>query len=212
MVGVSDPVGAGLVTSLARPGGNVTGLTNIAADLSAKLMEIFVEIVPGLSRVGVMFNRDNPGSVSQMQGTQDAVRTLGLQFQVLSARTPREFENAFARFKADGAKGVVCLADSSFIEHRTMIAELAGRMRLPTAFQRRENVEAGGLFSYGPNLNDQFRQVAFYVDRILKGTRPAELPVEQPTKFELVINFKTAKAIGLEIPPTLLTRADEVIE
>jgi len=212
MLGVSDPVGAGFIASLARPGGNVTGLTNVAAELSAKLMEIFVEIVPRLDRIAVVFNHNNPGSVVQMRGVEDAVRALGLQLQTASARTPQEYESAFARFSATGVKGVVLTADSALVEHRTMIAELAKRTRLPTAFQRRENVVAGGLSSYGPSLNDQFRQAALYVDRILRGEKPADLPVQAPTKFELVINLKTARAIGLTVPPILLARADEVIE
>jgi putative ABC transport system substrate-binding protein len=212
IVGVSDPVGSGFVASLARPGGNITGVSNIASDLSAKLVELLVEIVPGMKRVGVVFNPDNPGAVFQMPGIEDAVRTYGLQFQVVAAGAPEQFERAFARLNAEGVGGVVLLADSSLIEHGRRIAELAQKARLPTAFQRRENVEAGGLLSYGSSLNGHLRQTAVYVDRILKGARPAELPVEQPTKFELVINLKTAKTLGLEVPPTLLARADEVIE
>jgi putative ABC transport system substrate-binding protein len=212
MVSVSDPVGAGFVASLARPGGNITGVTNTADDLSAKLVELLREIVPGMQRVGVVFNPSNPGSAVQMRGTEDAIRALGLQFLVVSARAPKEFESAFAQFSAEGVKGVVLLSDSSFIEHARRIAELAQNTRLPTAFQRRENVEVGGLLSYGSNLNDQFRQAATYVDKILKGAKPADLPVEQPTKFELVINLKTAKELGLTIPPTLLFQANEVIK
>jgi putative ABC transport system substrate-binding protein len=212
MVGVSDPVGLGFVASLARPGGNITGNSNIARDLSAKLVEVFVEMVPGMNPVGVVRNPDNPGSLVQMEGTQEALRAKGLRLQVVDARNAEEFETAFARLSAEGAKGVVLLADPSLIENGTRIAELAQKTRLPTAFQRRENVEAGGLLSYGPNLNDQFRQAAFYVDRILRGERPADLPVQQPTKFDLVINLKTAKALRLTVPPTLLALADEVIE
>jgi putative ABC transport system substrate-binding protein len=211
MVSVSDPVGAGFVASLARPGGNITGVTNTADDLSAKLVELLREIVPDMKRVGVVFNPSNPGLAVQMRGTEDAIRALGLQFLVVAARAPKEFESAFARFSAGGVKGVVLLSDSSFIEHARRIAELAQNTRLPTAFQRRENVEVGGLLSYGSSLNDQFRQAATYVDKILKGTKPADLPVEQPTKFELVINLKTAKELGLTIPPTLLFQANEVI-
>jgi putative tryptophan/tyrosine transport system substrate-binding protein len=172
----------------------------------------FVELVPGMKRVGVVRNPDNPNVTVQLRETEDAVRKLNLQVQVVDARTSEEFERAFARLSAESVNGVVLLADSSVIEQSRRIAELAQAARLPTAFQRRENVEAGGLLSYGSNLNDQFRQAAFYVDRILKGAKPAELPVEQPTKLELLINVKTAMALGLTVPQTLLVAADEVIE
>jgi ABC-type uncharacterized transport system substrate-binding protein len=212
MVGVSDPVALGLVAGLARPGGNITGVSNMASDLSAKLIQLLIEIVPDMKRVGVLFNPNNPGAATQMRGTEDAIRTLGLQFQVIEARTPKEFESAFTRLRAEEIKAVVLLADPSLVEHRERIAELAQKAGLATAFQRRENVEAGGVLSYGPNLTSQFRQTAFYVDRILKGAKPADLPVEQPTTFELVINLKAAKTLGLQVPPSLLARADEVIE
>jgi putative tryptophan/tyrosine transport system substrate-binding protein len=160
----------------------------------------------------VLVNPSNPGSVAQIRGTQEAVRALGLADHVVNASSPDEFERAFARLKSEGVKGVVLLADPSLVEHAKKIAELAQQNGLPTAFQRRENVEAGGLFSYGPNANDQFRQAAFYVDRILKGEKPADLPVQLPTRFDLVINLKTARALDLAIPPGLLVIADEVIE
>jgi putative tryptophan/tyrosine transport system substrate-binding protein len=211
-VSISDPVGTGFVASLARPGGNVTGVTPINPDLSAKLVELLSEIVPGMKHVGVVFNPANPGSAVQMRGAEEAARALGLQLEVVEARTPEEFARAFARLSAHGAQGVVLLADPSLIEHRARIAELARNTRLPTAFQRRESVEAGGLLAYGADNNDQFRQAAFYVDRILKGAKPADLPVQQPVRFELVINLKTAKALGLEVPAGLSARADEVIE
>ena len=137
---------------------------------------------------------------------------MGLQLNIVEARTPEEFARGLARLSEQAAQGVVLLADPSFIEHRALIAELARNARLPTAFQRRENVEAGGLLAYGADNNDQFRQAAFYVDQILKGTKPADLPVQQPVKFELAVNLKTAKMLGLEVPPLLLARADEVIE
>jgi|RhiMetdeSRZDD1v2_1073273.scaffolds.fasta_scaffold265087_1 putative tryptophan/tyrosine transport system substrate-binding protein len=212
MVSVGDPVGSGFIASLARPGGNVTGVSNIAADLSAKLIELFVELVPGMKRIGVVRNLDNPNVILQLQETEEAIRKLNMQVQVVDARTPDEFERAFARLSAESVNGVVLLANAAVIKHSQRIAEIAQALQLPTAFQRRENVEAGGLLSYGANLNDQFRQAAFYVDRILKGAKPAELPVEQPNKFELVINLKTARALGLKIPQTLLVAADEVIE
>jgi putative tryptophan/tyrosine transport system substrate-binding protein len=212
MVGVGDPVGSGFIASLARPGGNITGLTNIAVELSAKLMELFVELVPGMKRVGVVHNPNNPGVTMALRGTEDAARKLNLQVEIVDAQTSDEFERAFAQLSAESVGGVVVIADPTVIEQSRRIAELAQSARLPTAFQRRENVDAGGLFSYGPDLNNQFRQVAFYIDRILKGEKPAELPVMQPTKVELVINLKTAKALGLTVPLIMQMTADEVIE
>jgi putative tryptophan/tyrosine transport system substrate-binding protein len=212
MVSVGDPVGSGFVTSLARPGGNITGFSGFTADLSAKLMALFVELVPDLKRVGVVSNSYNPNVAVQLRETEDAVHKLGLQSQVVEARAPEEFERAFARLSMERVNGVVLLADPSVIEQAQKIAELAQAARLPTAFLRRENVEAGGLMSYGGNINYQFRQAAIHVDRILKGAKPADLPVEQPTKYELVINLKTAKSLGLTVPQTLLVAADELIE
>jgi ABC-type uncharacterized transport system substrate-binding protein len=212
MVGVGDPVGSGFIASLARPGGNITGISNITVDLSAKLLEQFMELVPGMKRVGVVHNPNNPNVTMQLRETEDAARKLNLQVQVTEARTSEDFERAFSRLSTERVNGVVLLADPSLIEQSRRIAELAQAARLPTAFQRRENVDAGGLLSYGPSISDQFREAGIYVDRLLKGAKPSELPVEQPTKFELVINLRTAKAIGLEVPATLLSRADEVIE
>jgi putative ABC transport system substrate-binding protein len=212
MVAVSDPVGMGFVASLARPGGNVTGNSNVAPDLAAKLVGTFVQLVPGMTSVGVVVNLANPGAVAQIAGTQEAIRARGLQYRVVNAATPDEFETSFARINAEGVKGVVLLADPSLVAHARRIAELAQQARLPTAFQRRENVEAGGFFSYGPNVSDQWRQAAFYVDRIFKGEKPADLPVQLPTKFDLLVNLKTAKTLGLTIPPGVLAIADEVIE
>jgi putative tryptophan/tyrosine transport system substrate-binding protein len=157
-------------------------------------------------------NPNNPAVTLLLRETEGAIGTLGLRHEVVEASAAEEFESAFARLSALGVKGVVLLADPSIIENEIRIAEAAQKIRLPTVFQRRENVEAGGLLSYGPHLTGQFRQAAIYVDLILKGARPADLPVEQPTKFELVINLKTAKALGLTVPPILLVRADEVIE
>jgi putative ABC transport system substrate-binding protein len=212
MVSIGDPVGSGFVVSLARPGGNITGISNITVDLSAKLVGLLIEFIPGMKRVGVVYNPFNPNATMQLQGTESAVRKLGLQVQVAEARTSEDFERAFTRLSAESVGGVVLLADPSVIEQRLRIAELAQAARLPTAFQLRENVEAGGLLSYGANINSQFRLAAFYVDRILKGVKPADLPVQQPTKIELVINLKTANTLGLAVPPTLLATADEVIE
>jgi putative tryptophan/tyrosine transport system substrate-binding protein len=212
-LGISDPVGSGLAASLAHPGGNATGSSNVAPDLSAKLVGTFAQLVPGMSSVGVVVNPANPGSVAQMDGTQKAVHALGLQSQVVNAGTLEEYERAFARLKIEGVNGVLLLQDPSNAGHQAkIIAELAQQHRLPTAFQNRENVAAGGLMSYGTDLNDQFRLAAFYVDRILRGEKPADLPVQLPTKFNLVINLKTAKALGIEVPDKLLAIADEVIE
>jgi len=205
-------VGTGFVASLARPGGNVTGVTAINPDLSGKLVELLGEIVPAMKHIGVLVDPANPGSAMQMPGVEDAARAMGLQLKIVEARTPEEFARGFARLSEQAAQGVVLLADPSFIEHRALIAELARIARLPTAFQRRENVEAGGLLAYGADNNDQFRQAALYVDQILRGAKPADLPVQQPVKFELAVNLKTARALGLDVPPTLLARADEVIE
>jgi putative ABC transport system substrate-binding protein len=157
-------------------------------------------------------NPDNPGVTVQVRQLVDASRALGLELQVVEARVPAEFEAALAQLREGGVQGVVMLADSSLIEHAGAIAALEQQARLPTVFQRRESVQAGGLLSYGPNIRDAFRQAAGHVDRILKGVRPADIPVEQPTRIELVINLKTAKALGLDVPPSLLARADEVIE
>jgi putative ABC transport system substrate-binding protein len=212
MVSVGDPVGLGFVTSLAWPGGNITGFSGLGADLSAKLIALFVELVPDLKRVGVVSNSYNPNVAVQLRETEDAIRKLGLQSRVVEARAREEFERAFARLSAESVNGVVLLTDPSVIEQAQKIAELAQAARLPTTFQRRENVEVGGLMSYGGNTRYQFRQAAIQVDRILKGANPADLPVEQPTKYELVINLKTAKALRLEVPQTLLSTADEVIE
>ena len=212
MAAVGDPIGSGLIASLARPGGNITGLSSVITDLSAKLMELFAELVPSMKRVGVVHNPNNPATTMPLRETEDAVRKLNMQVQVVNAQTSDEFERAFAQLSAKSVDGVVVLSDPTTIEHSRRIAELAQSARLPTAFQRRENVDAGGLFSYGPDLNYQFREAAFYVDRILKGEKPAELPVQQPTKFELVINLKTAKALGLTVPLIMQMTADEVIE
>jgi putative ABC transport system substrate-binding protein len=212
MVSVGDPVGAGFVASLARPGGNITGVSNVTNDLSATLVELFFEFVPAKKRVGVVSNSYNSNVAVQLRETMSALEKFNVQTKVVEARTAEEYDQAFAALAAARVEGVILLSDPSVVEHAQRIAELARTAMLPTAFQRRESVMAGGLFSYGGSIPNQYRFAAVYVDRILKGARPAELPVEQPTKFELVINLKTAKALDLPIPPTLLARADEVIE
>jgi putative ABC transport system substrate-binding protein len=212
MVSVGDPLGSGFVASLARPGTNITGLSNVTADLSGKLLELFSELVPNLKHVGIVSNSYNPNVAVQLRQTEEAARSLGLRSRIVDTGAAEDFERAFARLSVEGVDGVVVLADPLVLGHAQRIAELAQAARLPTAFQRRENVEAGGLMSYGSDLVAQFRQATFYVDRILRGTRPADLPVEQPTKYNLVINQKAAKVLGLKIPQTLLVAADEVIE
>jgi putative ABC transport system substrate-binding protein len=212
MVGTGDPVGMHFITSLAHPGGNITGVTNISPDLAGKLIELFVEIVPGMNHVGVVRNPRNSGTAIVLQQTEVAIRNLGLQADVVEAGVDEELESAFAALSTKHVEGIVLIPEPFIIEHRVWIAEFALKAGLPTAFQRRENVEAGGLLSYGPNLQEQWRQAAVYVDRILKGALPAEMPVEQPTKFDLVINLKTARTLGLDVPLQLQQLADEVIE
>ena len=213
MVSVADPVGSGVVAELARPGGNITGMSNMSTELSGKIVQLLMEIVPSIKRVGVVGNRNNPGATAlSLRETEAAIRAVNLQIEIVDAETAEEYESAFARLSAQDVGGVVLLPDAALVRHRVRIAELALKARLPTAFQRRENADAGGLLSYGSDVNDLLRQSSLFVDRILKGARPAELPVEQPTKFTLAINLKTAKALGLAIPPALLATANEVIE
>jgi putative ABC transport system substrate-binding protein len=212
MIAIGDPVAAGLVASLSRPGGNVTGVSNMARDLSGKLLELLREVRPGATRVAALLNPTNPVSGLSWRETQAAAQLLGVQLQRVGVRDPRELEPAFTAMARDRAAGVIIIPDALFLSERRRLAELAQQARLATVFQRSENVEAGGLMSYGPSLTEQFRQAAVYVDKILKGAKPADLPVEQPTKFELVINLKTAKALGLTIPQSLLIRADEIIQ
>ena len=173
---------------------------------------LFVELVPGMKRVGVVHIPNNPFHTMALREIEDAVRKLNMQVQVVNAQTSDEFDSAFAQLSAESVDGVVVLPDPIVIEHGRRIAELALSARLPTAFHRRENVDAGGLLVYGPDTNNLFRQAAFYVDRILKGEKPAELPVMQPTKVELIINLKTAKALGLTVPLIMQMTADELIE
>lgn len=212
MASVGDPVGAGLVASLARPGGNITGLTNIDVGLAAKRLEILKEVLPKLSRVAVLRNPTNPSTVLQFEETQAAARLLGIELQLLDVRDSREIESAFPAIAKARAGAITVMADPLFLGRQKQIADLAMANRLPSIFARNENAEAGGLLSYGPKLADLYRQAATFVDRILKGAKPADLPVEQPTRFSLVINRKTASALGITIPHSLLVRADGVIE
>ena len=206
-----DPVGTGLVASLARPGGNVTGLSNLGSNLAAKRLQLLREVFPNFSRLAVMANAGYSGGVTEMGEIDAAVRTLGIAVVPLMIRRTEDFSPAFEAFK-NRAEALYVVGDPLMNLNRMRINTFALIARLPTMFPQREYVEAAGLMSYGPNFPDLNRRAAEYVDKILRGAKPGDLPVEQPTKFDLVINLVTAKALGLEIPPTLLARADEVIE
>jgi putative tryptophan/tyrosine transport system substrate-binding protein len=208
----SDLVSAGLVASLARPGGNITGTNSLTADLSGKRLELLKEILPRLSRVGALWNQLNPGAIGTWEETQAAARALRLQLLSLPVRDPNDLEVAFTAAVKGGAEPLVVIQDTLTNVHRTRIAELAARSRLPAVYGSTPFVEAGGLISYGSSITGNYRRAAYFVDKILKGAKPADLPVEQPTKFELVINLKTAKQIGLNIPSHVLLRADKVIK
>src|SRR5262245_2933225 len=213
MIAVRDPVGNGLIASLARPGGNVTGVSGTAGlEWVAKQLELLKETVPKIRRVAILSNPTNAYHQLAIREANVAARSLGVQLQLLEARGPNEFDGAFAAMAKERVGALLVLSDAMLNSHRTRLADLAARSRLPAAYGVGESVEAGGLMSYGPSFLDLFRRGATFVDKILKGAKPADLPVEQPTKFELVINAKTAKALGLTIPPSLLRRADEVIQ
>jgi putative tryptophan/tyrosine transport system substrate-binding protein len=207
-----DPVADGFVASLARPGGNLTGLAIISPELVGKQLEMLKKAAPKVSRVAVLQNPSNQGHRPTLRRAEDAARTLGVQLQILAARNPSEIEAAFAAMSSQRAGGVLVLRDAMFRAHRAQIVALAAKSRLPAMYGLREEAEAGGLIAYGASVPQMFRRAATYVDKILKGAKPADLPVEQPTKFELVINLKTAKALGLTIPRTYLLQADQVIE
>jgi putative tryptophan/tyrosine transport system substrate-binding protein len=207
----ADPVGSGLVASLARPGGNVTGLSVQFTDLAGKRFELLREVVPGLRRLAIMANVGTPGAVLEMREAQAAAHTLGLEVATLEIRRVEDIAPAFEALKGR-AEALYVASDPLMNTNRVRINTLALAARLPMMHAIREYVEAGGLMSYGPNFPDLWRRTADLVDKILRGAKPADIPVEQPTKFDLVINLTTAKALGLEIPPTLLARADEVIE
>jgi putative tryptophan/tyrosine transport system substrate-binding protein len=206
-----DPVGTGLVASLARPGGNVTGLSTLTTDSAGKRLELLREVVPNLQRLAVMANPDSPGVVREMRELQELAQRLGLHATAVEIRRAEDIAPALAALKGN-ADGLIVVADAFLNIHRSRINALALRARLPTMYGYREPVEAGALLSYGPDYLDMFRRTADYVDKVLRGRKPADLPVEQPTKLELVINLKTAKALGLTIPRTLLLRADQVVE
>lgn len=208
---ISDPVGAGLVASLARPGGNVTGLSTASLDLSGKRLELLKETMPKVSRIAVLYDPDDPAKIAEFKETEVAARPLGVQAQSLEVRTLDEFEAAFKGATRGKAGSVLVLPTALSSTHRKRIAELAAKNRLPTMWATSQHMDGGGLMSYGPDYGDLYRRAATYVDKILKGAKPADLPVEQPMKFEFVINLKTAKQIGVTIPQSVLYRADKVI-
>ena len=213
LVTAGNPVGDGLIASFARPGGNVTGLTMaVGQEIGGKLLDLLKEAIPTVSRVAILWNPLTAPHTAAVKETEAAARTLGLALQPVRARRPDEIDGAFAVMSRARADGLIVLADPVLLTVRTRIADLATKGHLPTIFELREHAEAGGLMSYGPSLPDLFRRAAWYVDRILKGAKAADLPVERPSKFELVVNLKTAKALGLTIPPSLLLRADQVLE
>ena len=209
---VGDPVGSGLIDSLARPGGNITGLTLATSEMNTKRLEFMKAVTPASTRVAVLVNPGNPGAARGLRETEAAARSLGLRIRVVDARGPEDLDRAFAGMVKEQTDAVVILPDPILFDQRTRIVALAAKQRLPAVGEAREFAEAGGLMTYGPRIEENFRRAAFFVDKILKGAKPGDLPVEQPTKFELVINLKTAKALGLTIPPSLLQRADQVIE
>jgi putative ABC transport system substrate-binding protein len=212
MVMGGDPVASGLADSLARPGGNVTGVTALGQELSVKRLEILKETVPRLARVAILSNPTFPDSGPAVKGLQGAAQALGLQLQVVEVSDPARFEKAFAAISAGHAKALMVLPDGMFNARRGQIVEFAAKGRLPAMYGLVEFVDAGGLMFYGASLPDMYARAATYVDRILKGAKPSELPIERPTKFELVINMKTAKALGIAVPQTILLRADRVVE
>ncbi len=207
-----DPVGLGLVASLARPGGNVTGLSNVSVELAPKQLQLLKQAVPKVSRVAVLWNPGNKANALSFRELEVAARSLGVQLQPLEAQSPDDFDSAFAAMTRERAGALVVFPDALVLLHQRRIVDLAAKRRLPAMYALREAVDAGGLMSYSPSFTDLFRRAATYVDKILKGAKPADLPVEQPTKFEFVINLKTAKALGLTIPQSVLIRADQVIQ
>jgi putative ABC transport system substrate-binding protein len=213
MTNVGDPVGLGVIASLARPGGNVIGLAySVGLELFGKQLEVLREAIPELRRAAILSNPTNPAHALALSNVKVAAQNLGVELQLLETRGPDQFEEAFSAMAKNRAEALLAIADTVFVQNRTWLAQLSAQSRLPSMHGIRENVEAGGFIYYGHNSREQFRQAAGFVDKILKGAKPADLPVQQPTKFELVINLKTAKALGLTIPPTLFARADEVIE
>jgi putative ABC transport system substrate-binding protein len=212
MESLSDVVGTGVVLKLSRPEGNVTGVSGFAPELSGKRLELIRELLPGASRVGVLANRANPATTPTLHATELAGRQLGMRLHVVDVRGPGELKPAFESLRRERTDALVLIADPLLFSERPLIVQLAAQHRMPAVYELRNFPESGGLLSYGPLHQERFQRMAVYVDRILRGARPGELPVERPTKFELVINLKTARALGLTIPPALRLRADQVIE
>ncbi len=208
----ADPIGSGFVASLARPGSNVTGMSAVAPDLASKRVELLKEVVPTAARAAVLWNSNNQSKVAEWKDTQEAARTVGLALRSFEARWPEELDDALAAIRNNLPDALIAFADGFTIAHRRRIGSFALANRLPMISELREFAEAGGVATYGANRADLWRRSASYVDKIVRGAIPGDLPVEQPTRFEMVINLNTAKAIGLEIAPTVLARADEVIE
>ena len=209
---VPDPVGAGFVESLAHPGGNITGFTNFEFSIGGKLLELLKEIAPRVTRAAVLRDAADPAGVGQWGAIQTAAPSLGLELRVVDVRDAGEIERGITTFARGSNGGMIVTGSAPTAIHRDLIITLAARHRLPSVYAYRYHATSGGLISYGPETIDQYRRAASYVDRIFRGEKPADLPVQAPTKYELVINLKTAKALGLDVPPTLLARADEVIE
>jgi putative ABC transport system substrate-binding protein len=207
-----DPVGTGLVPNLSRPGGNLTGLSFMSPDLSAKRVEVLAEAFPAVRRLATLWNPKDPVYALELERTEKAARELGITLLPVSVSVASDFEAAFREIVAGGADALVVFAHALTIANSRSLIEIANRQRFPTMYGLREYVLEGGLMAYGPRLTESFRRAAVYVDRILKGARPAEMPIEQPTSFELALNLRTARALGLDLPATLLARADEVIE
>ncbi|MGQ0582980.1 MAG: ABC transporter substrate-binding protein [Reyranella sp.] len=212
MIGLGDPVGTGLVDSLARPGGNVTGLSQMFPALAVKRLELLRELVPQISRVLVLTHLSDPVAASSVKALEEAARSLGIKLQIQDVRTPGDLPAAFDAGVKERTEGVINTGESIFAVNRARLAELAARHKLPGVYHLRVIAEAGGLMSYQPVSALQHRRAATYVDKVLRGAKPADLPIEQPTQFELIVNLKSAKALGLAVPPTLLARADEIIE
>ena len=212
MAVANDPVAGGFIASLARPGGNITGTTLLSSTLAGKRLELLTQLVPKVSRVAVLLNKDNSTHAVAWKETLAAAAALRIAVQPVYVQGAAEFDEAFAKMVKGRAEGLVLFEDAMFATERSRLATLAAQRRLPTVYGQRNSVDDGGLMSYGPSVVETYRNAATFVDKILKGANPADLPVEQPTKFELVINLKTAKALGLTIPKSLLLRADEVIQ
>jgi putative ABC transport system substrate-binding protein len=212
IMGAGDPVGTGLVKSLARPGGNITGVSEVSTELTPKRLELLREAVPTASRVAVLWNAADPAMNLRYREIETAAKTMHIEIRPLGVREPEDFDDAFAAMRRDRPDAMFMVTDALIGLNRKRVVEFAAANRLPAIYEVRDPVGDGGLMSYGPNIPNLFARTAYYIDKILKGAKPGDLPMEQPTKFELVINLKTAKALGLTIPPSLLQRADEVVQ